>query len=168
METKLRKRIFDLVAPLNFNSEVADNLVNLFRRIKDEKKEITELQEIIHNQEAQEKVLFSKEPCSCKEDFERLTMKQLQSLQQRDSNLAKFFMALEDEIRTLRLDNISDRFKQTEIEILQQMSFANYEPHNSVSYRNLLSIMVLFPFFFSDIDDIEKLISAFEKAGIRF
>lgn len=165
---KIRLRIFDLVAPLKFNSEVSDNLISLLRRLKDETSDIVKLQEIIQSKEAQAKILFSQEPCSCKEDFERLSIKQLQSLQQRDSDLAKFFMALENEVRTIRLDNISERFKQAEIDILQQMSFANYKECNSIGYRNLLSMMVLFPSFFSATDEIESLVSSFEEAEIKF
>lgn len=164
MNIEVRKRAFNLVAPIIFNADIIDDYLSVICHIKN-KEYIDYFLDYLTKKEYQEKILFE-EGIALKhpyEDFAAICVKQLDyciANEMQDITITSYLLLIKKALST-RLDQSVDWTEEaTFFDYLQQLE---YGPKTQYLFRNLFAIIAIHGQFMSQTEKIENLIEKFEK-----
>lgn len=162
---ELRKRTFELIAPLKFDCYRAEDLLEQLIATA-QKKDAAGLKKIIENVDTQRRYLFSEsKDCLSKENFNLLTYSELQSYvlaSLQHTCMASFYMELEYLLR-VNARKPSDQLHALECDIVHTLTSQNRYSYNPKFFRMFLSAFVIYPQYFSCLREIEATVLEFEK-----
>ncbi len=166
---KLKKRAFNLIAPIVFNQSIIEDLLGILSRLR-EKEDLQKLEQMLHDKDTQHEFFFGDRRCLPVEDFERIARKQLgqyslASLQ--NVPLSEFYVALEQQVDHLRLDCISNDLHNKEFLLWKSLKPWSIDQKNALTFRRLLSTFIVYDSFFNDTEDIAELLTYLEQSNVR-
>lgn len=162
---ELRKRTFELIAPLKFDCYRAEDLLERLIATA-QKKDAAGLKKIIENVDTQRRYLFSEsKDCLSRENFSLLTYSELQSYvlaSLQHTCMAGFYMELEYLLR-VNAPKPFDRLHALERDVVLTLTSQNRYSYNPKFFRMFLSAFVIYPQYFSCLREIETTVLEFEK-----
>lgn len=171
MKTELRKRAFNLIAPLTFDEGVTNSLLECLKHLKSNET-MEKLEHIITKAEYQEKVLFEDKCCLPIDEFQRLAERHLDYFITQDMQNLKvtnFLICLQKELKANhRLDYVNPDLMVLEYDLFKFLNQEELCPQKAGFYNRVLTIIVLYGegnFFVHD-SDVEKFIIRMEKSEI--
>lgn len=166
MKEELRRRAFNLVAPIVFANSIVEVATDIRTASMQES-----MIAAIFERSIQERVIFEDHPedSSINDRFSALCLKQLEyciAKEMADCEISEFLVNVHRQFRNQPVDEIKLKF--LEIKVFEKMTFDKYSENTQYTYRNLLAIIALFGEDFSEERLIEKLLSEFENNNIKF